>query len=176
MKTLITLLALMLSLSVSAQKKIGSSFGGDVGNVFVNEEYKPKKFKKILVISSVMDEKMNKKIMEAFSDLKVPMVNWIEVLPPVKEYTDDERKAIYEKNGIDGVINIKTIDTDRQTVLYATSTIMKFESEFVDLSTNTNAAKFVGQTTLGSLSTNAEKGVLQWAKLISPEIESLIAR
>lgn len=179
MKTMMLIATLIVALAASsahAQKRLGSSISGDKGNVFVNAEYSPKKFNKILVVTPLMDEKFNSKIMDALKDIQAPMVNWISVLPPVKEYTEDDKKAIYAKHAIDGVIDIKILQSETQSYLYATGTTVTFETDFIDLSTNTNAAKFTGQTTLGTLSTNKEKAVVQWAKLISPEIEVLVKK
>lgn len=167
---------LVATVSANAQKRIGSSLSGDKGNVFVNEDYTPKKFNKIMVVTPLMDEKFNNKILDALDDVPASLVTWVKVLPPVKEYSEDDKKAIYAKHGIDGIIDIKTLDSETQSVLYATSTTVTFETYFIDLANNTNAAKFTGQTVLGSFTTNKEKAVVQWAKIISPEIESLVKK
>lgn len=101
------------------QRKISSLTGGKAF-VYRNPEYITREFAKILVVTNVRnkDKKWENRFLKDFSQNGIKVVGELDLLPPIKEYSEDEVKRICDKNEIDGIFTV--VLTDRDISSYTT--------------------------------------------------------
>lgn len=167
MKHLILIMAMVPTL-VFGQKEIKSIDGQ--ATLFLNSEHTSRPFKKLLIISDVIKSDASKKITDQFSKAGIEAVTSLDLMPPVKEYSEDDIKQICTKHNIDGIVRIiLTNRTSTNGVMTNTGSKMEFKVTVEDVEAGTNAATFVGRSFAPA--SNPEKGVLKFVKTIIEEIE-----
>lgn len=93
-------------------KKITSSMGGE-GFIYKNPMYDCRKFNKILVVTNVRSNKdWEDYILEDFTKNGFNVVGELDLFPPFKKYSEQDVKAICNKNGIDGILSV--VQTDKE--------------------------------------------------------------
>ena len=77
---------------------------------FKDPDYQSTKFKRILVVANTNDledrQKLESKMVEAFSDIGVYAMESFRLFPPTRELTDEEKVNLLLKNDIDAFISI----------------------------------------------------------------------
>jgi hypothetical protein len=167
---LLIIAAVLLPLFTHAQKEIKSIDGQ--ATMFVNEQFSKREFKKILIISPIVKLSEYDKIIDQFKKIGVTAIPGVQLLPPIKEYTNDEVKQICEKNNIDGIVNVEVTDTKQVngiTPLAAKSDRIEMKLSLNDLS-GAMAVNFIGR----SFAPSAEKGVLKFVKVVIEELDLLM--
>lgn len=172
MKAILTLITAIVVLVTPtfAQKEIKSIHGN--ATMFVNGEYQPREFAKLLLITGSIDQETNKKIQGQFQKMGVPTVTSLEVMPPVKEYTDEEVKVICEKNNVDGIVQVKITGQEKSNARALAQTLYNLEVTVIDLKSNLNAANFIGT----SSSMKLDKAIHDYFRAIMEELRPIVTQ
>ena len=171
---LILLFCFQLSIRVHAQKHLGGKLLGKEATCYQNKDFVKREFRKIAVKTGTQDAKADKKIISEYKDLNIALVSWLDLFPPVKDYSDNEiKKALNEKN-IDGVISID-VTSDQKVGIYASKETY-LELSFTDLETNIKAINFIGRSSLGVYSSlfAPEKTTLKFVRLTYDDLKNTI--
>ncbi len=167
----LTLLVLAITMNICyAQKTIKTKMKDAEATVFINKDYKSRPYKKIIVYTGVNDAKDNEKILAELYGI-APMVNSVDLFPPVKTYTEDDVKKIYAENGIDGILKIDL--KGNETV--GLGRIMRMDITLTDAVLNVNGAVFNCKGSVGAFNsnTNENKIIVKIIKLLSEELRRL---
>ena len=167
--TLILIVALITFVNAKAQKHIGSKFTGNEATVYDNKDFVKTQFKKIVIQSGSQDIKTDKKIISEYKDLNVIKVSWLELFPPVKEYSDDDIKNKLQANEIDGWIKI-TVKSKSNRLLDKEGDM---ELSVISTKDNVKAVKCIGRTTIGMYSglLAPEKTILKFVRLTYDDVK-----
>lgn len=176
-KTILTIYAITLCFVVSAQKEIKSIYGN--ATMFVNPEFTPREFSKLLLITGTIDKDTNAKIQNQFKKIGMETVASLDVMPPVKEYTDDDLKAICSRYNVDGIVRVKVTDKDESShgkgliaIQFESQTIFNLEVSLFDVNNNVLAVNFVGT----SASTKEDKAIRDYFRAIITDLESIVKK
>lgn len=175
MKTLVVLFAMaFMPLAVVSQKHVGSKAMGTDATMYENKEFVKRQFKKLVVRTGTSDVDYDKKIISEYGDLQTPIVSWLDVFPPIKDYSDEEVKTICSKNGIDGIISVTLKQADN-IGLYNTKQ-NRYELALTDLETNLKAVTFLGKSSLGAFSSAVapQKTILKFVRMTHDELKRVV--
>lgn len=166
---MILVMVITTVITSSAQKKLKSKNIAR-GTVYINAEYKPRQFSKILLITPSHHLETNDKMKQEFVKMGIVAVTNLELLPPVKEYTDADIKEICEKNNVDGILKVGYKSTGtRQPGLLEPIVDYEFDVRLEDLKQNLNAVTFLGWAEANS----QDKATHKFIKAIIPDLEEI---
>lgn len=151
-----------------AQKKISSIHGN--ATMFVNADHSPRTFSKLLLITGSIDEDINKKIQAQFQKVGIETITSLEVMPPVKEYSDEDIKRICEKNGVDGIVTVKVKGQEKSNARALAQTRYDLEVTLFDITANMNSVNFVGT----SSSMKLDKAIHDYFRAIMEELQPML--
>lgn len=167
--TLIFMVAIVVAvMPCLAQKEIKSIHG--YAKMFVNADHTPRTFSKLLLITASIDEETNEKIKAQFAKAGIETITSLEVMPPVKEYSDDDVQKICERNGVDGIVRVKVTGQEKSNARALAQTRYDLEVTLFDIRTNVNAVNFIGT----SSSMKLDKAIHDYFRAIMEEFKPIL--
>lgn len=150
MKKLIVLFILLLPVMANAQKEVQGSYSKAI--MYEDKDFVPRAFQKIMIVTGLHDLDKEEKIKKEFVKLGIVTVSAIDLLPPIKEYTQEEKNVIYKSNNIDGVVKFEIVDktTTGFSGVGSTSKV-ELKLSLQDVTTDKLAVMFIGHTLISSL-------------------------
>ena len=119
------------------------------GTMYVNGDYTRRPFPKLLIFTSLFDKKINKKILDEFEKIQLNAINSLNVLPPVKDYTQEELMTFYREYDFDYVITTEVKDRIADEGVLT----QQIQVTLFDVEKNNKAVIFVGR----ALSTTSDQ-------------------
>lgn len=150
------------------QKQIKSIHGN--ATMFVNEDYVQRDFSKLLLITGSIDPDTNEKIQGQFKKVGIETVTSLKLMPPVKEYSDEEVMEICQKNNIDGIVRVKVTGQEKSNARALAQTLYNLEVTVTDIQENLNAVNFIGT----SSSMKLDKAIQDYFRAIMEELTPII--
>lgn len=103
---------------------------------FKNPDVDISKYKKIIVYGNTKDIEYRKTleadITAAFKEKSIDAVSSIDIISPVKEYTQEEIKKIYIDNKIDSILTVAIIDVKTETVYVPPTNYTNYNTQIVN--------------------------------------------
>lgn len=158
------------SMTAFSQKEIKTIYGDAV--IYVNKDYVTHAFSKLLIITGSHDRDMNTKILTLFSKNGVVALSSMDLLPPIKEYSDEEIKKICAENNVDGIVKITVKDKQKSNARVLAQTKFYLEASLYDLKSNITAVNFVGNAAAMEI----DKAVYNYFRAIMDELKPLLNR
>ena len=93
-------------------------------------------YKRILVFANIRDidfrKSLESELVTVFSEYAIDAVSSIELISPVKEYSEDEIKKILSDNLIDGYLSIEVIDSSNVSGYVPQTSYTNYQSQYVN--------------------------------------------
>lgn len=103
---------------------------------FKNPDIDFSDYKKLLVYGNSRDIDFRKTIeadlVAAFSEQSIIAVSSIELISPVKEYTDEEIKKIITDNNIDGYLSVAVVTASEESAYVPQTSYTNYRSQYVN--------------------------------------------
>lgn len=81
---------------------------------FVDPDFRDTRYENVLVLAQHRELSQRRSVEEAFvkqlREAGVPARSALEVMPPTRAYTEDELKAMVDREGVDGVLEVTLLD------------------------------------------------------------------
>lgn len=172
----ITALLFLISISCLAQKEIDNINGH--ATMYANADYKGSGFKKILVITGLHQKEENEKALRDLQRLGVTVVTDSELLPPIKEYSADEVKAICEKNGVSGLMKFEVLNKDGvggfTRATNGRTSKVEMQLTLTDVAQNVNAVTFSGR--VFARTTDGAQAIQKFIKTVSEDLTPILKK
>lgn len=153
-----------------SQKKISSIHGN--ATMFVNTEHQPHEFSKLLLITGSVDEETNKKIQAQFQKIGIETITSLQVMPPVKVYSDEDVKAICQKHSVDGIVRVAVKGQEKSNARALAQTTYDLEVTLFDIQDDVIAVNFVGT----SSSMKLDKAIHDYFRAIMEELKPILKK
>jgi hypothetical protein len=178
MKTMILICLLVAGMNGYSQKFIGSKFSGKYATLYPNPDYIHHPYNRILVNSGLSDAREDDKVLQEFSKIGIPVMSSLRLFPPVKEYSSQERAAVYQEFDIDGLINIQLKREETTNLGLSTTKRADVQLTLLDLKNNLNAVTVLGRTKLGNYSSlwDPDKVVVKFVRMVEGDLKPFVAK
>lgn len=127
MKKLLILLISFLLFVSCATTKISS---------FKNPDIDFSNYQKMLILGNSRDIDFRKTIetdlVTAFTEQSIGAVSCIELISPVKEYTDEEIQKILSENNIDGYLSVAVVTASEESAYVPQTSYTNYRSQYVN--------------------------------------------
>ena len=103
---------------------------------FKNPDINIAEYKKILIFGNSRDidfrKTLERDLVLAFAEKQIEAVSSIEIISPVKEYSNDEIKSMLEKHKIDGCLSVAVVAAYEESAYVPQTTSTHYRSQYVN--------------------------------------------